>query len=79
MTRSGLVLSRVFFFFKNEEPQVRAERQALAQWLKYLWEAHRAVLETVRYNAKLESFYHVCMCRADTCRTHLVLDCWWLA
>lgn len=37
------------------------ERQTLAPWLKYLWEAHRTILETVRHYVKLEPFYHVCL------------------
>jgi len=52
-TPENLMLSYVM----QEETRDRADREHVAPWFKFLWEAYRSMLEILRNNARLEGLY----------------------
>ncbi|KAI8897568.1 hypothetical protein BC833DRAFT_593138 [Globomyces pollinis-pini] len=55
----------------NEDSKDRTDRQVVTPWLKFLWEAYRTALDTLRNNSNLEEFYQKVASRAfEFCRKY---------
>jgi translation initiation factor 3 subunit A len=55
-TPESIMLSAV----SGSDYKQRTEKQVLTPWVKFLWEAYRIALDTLRNNARLEILYQVC-------------------
>ena len=42
----------------------RDEHQVLVPWVRFLWDAYRTVIDTLKHNGKLEHTYHATVARA---------------
>jgi translation initiation factor 3 subunit A len=46
----------------------RIDRQVVTPWLRFLWEAYRTALDTIRNNARLEILYQVFATKKACCK-----------
>eukprot|EP00953_Heterococcus_sp_UTEX-ZZ885_P009562 5620-Heterococcus_DN1.PRE.5 len=55
----------------EEGGKERTDREVVVPWLKFLWEAYRAVLDILKTNTKLEHVYHnTCIKAFHFCKTY---------
>ncbi len=66
-TPEGIMLSTM----TDDGGRERTDREVVIPWLKFLWEAYRAVLDILKTNSKLENTYHnTCIKAFNFCKTY---------
>ncbi len=66
-TPEGIMLSTM----TDASGRERTDREVVIPWLKFLWEAYRAVLDILKTNSKLENTYHnTCITAFNFCKVY---------